>query len=180
MMMTPPHSAKHAVVDGASGCGFAPQARFPARVPGPVRPMGGWGVATPSQSRKVSAGRAGRVSAAEAELGWRTSGRLAVRMRSLGSEEPDGRPVALDIGEGVEGVAGGGVAIGLDGEQMRGNEVGAAGVAELDIGCDVVLAEGTKQVDSKGELSAQACVARGEQAAEAPELDVPARSRSGR
>jgi hypothetical protein len=66
------------------------QARFPARFPGPVRPVGGWGVATPIQLRKVEAGRAGRVSAAEAELSWRTSGRLAVRMRVLGPEEADG------------------------------------------------------------------------------------------
>jgi hypothetical protein len=43
-----------------------------------------------SQSRRVSAGMAGSVSAAEAELGWRTSGRLAVRMRVLELEEVAG------------------------------------------------------------------------------------------
>ena len=52
--------------------------------------MGGWGVAMLSQSRRVSAGMAGSVSAAEAELGWRTSGRLAVRMRVLELEEVAG------------------------------------------------------------------------------------------
>ena len=67
-----------------------PQARFAARVPGPVRPVGGREVATPSQSRSVSAGNAGKVSVAEAELGWRRSGRFAVRMRLLGPEEVDG------------------------------------------------------------------------------------------
>ena len=51
--------------DGVGGGWRSPcQARVPARVPLPVRPVGGWGVATPSQSKKVAAGRAGRVRTA--------------------------------------------------------------------------------------------------------------------
>jgi hypothetical protein len=63
---------------------------LPARIPEPVRPVGGREVATPSHSMRVEAGSAGRVSVAEAEDGWRTSGRLAVRMRVLELEEVTG------------------------------------------------------------------------------------------
>ncbi len=80
--------------------------------------------------------------------------------------------MALDVGEGVEEVQGDGAAAGIDGEQAGRDEVGAAGVAELDFGCDGVVAEGPEQVDAEGELSTQAGVARGDEAAEASELDV--------
>jgi len=65
-------------------------------------------------------------------------------------------------------VQGDGAAAGIDGEQAGRDEVGAAGVAELDFGCDGVVAEGPEQVDAEGELSTQAGVARGDEAAEAP------------
>ena len=80
--------------------------------------------------------------------------------------------MALDVGEGVEEVQGDGAAAGIDPEQAGRDEVGAAGVAELDFGCDGVVAEGPDEVDAEGELSTQACVARGDEAAEASELDV--------
>ena len=72
----------------------------------------------------------------------------------------------------MEEVQGGGLAVGIDIEQAGRDEVGAAGIAELGLGCDGIVAEGPEQVDAEGELSAQAGVVGDQEPAEASELDV--------
>src|ERR1035437_11059257 len=62
----------------------------PARVPVSAKPVGGCGVAMLSQSKNVPAGRAGKVMLADPESGRLTSGRSAVRMTMLRSDESAG------------------------------------------------------------------------------------------
>ena len=149
-----------------------PHARFAARVPGPVRPVGGRGVATPSQSRKVSAGRAGRVSVAEAELGWRTSGRLAVRMRLLGPEEVDGgqwHSTLEKVWKKFRAMARQPAST----ESRRGGTKSARRALPSWISDAMALwPRVPRRLTLRDELSAQAGVARGDEAAEASELDV--------
>ncbi len=67
-----------------------PHIRLPDRLPAPATTAGGCGVAMDSQSKKVSAGSAGRLMEPDAESRLRASGRLAVTASNAGSEEPGG------------------------------------------------------------------------------------------
>ena len=55
---------------------------------------------------------------------------------------------------------------------MVGDEVGAAGFGEFDVGCDGVVADGAADAEGDGEIAAEAGVVGEDEAAEAAELGV--------
>ena len=76
-----------------------------------------------------------------------------------------GRPGAADLVEGVEGVGGGGLAVGAKVDGAVGDEVGAAETAEVDGGLEDAGANGAPEGGAHAEFAADAGVVADEDAA---------------
>ena len=136
---------------------------LPERVPVAVRSEGMRELAVRSQSRVVAMGRPGVPIWAVAVERSRTSGMVATR--AMGWSTAGGRPGALEVGEGVEGVGGGCLALEVDAGAALGDVVGSAEGGEGEMAGDGVGAEGALGVGGDGDVAAEAGVVAEEEAA---------------